>query len=1283
MTRFLAQFPIPSTLLNKRRVLQLCLGIVVALFTLPLNAQPKPTDDSESADESARSGSKAPKEAAGEKKTVKGTDSDKTKKPDGEVSEEAKASGDEKTSDEAETSETGEASGEAQASADSIQPKAQKCVAIERKKGGTDAALTAADEAKRRADDAEASAELAALNKEVGSFGIQVEEYRADVKRIVELQYERRRRRIKARYSKLIQDLTKEERTRRVAAIERFEKFLAKYPNNVRYTPDALFRLAELYFEQANDIYIAAQEKFDELSLAFDEGKVEEEPRPPEQDYSRTIALFERLINSWPKYRNMDGAYYLRGYCQAEMGEYVKSRQSFLALVKRFPKSRFAPETWTRIGEYFFDDNKLAQAINAYSKVLQFKTSGYYDKALYKLAWTYYRNDQYVEAIDRFRRLIEFSDLKAKQTGRAGSDLRKEAVQYLAISLQEDDWDGDGEPDANSGFPRVMQFVTGDRSYDVEVLRELAEIFFNNAKFPEAIATIRFLLKTFPTHEGNPELHSRMISAYHRQQRRDDAFSERDRLSSSYGPGTQWYEANRDKPKTLQSAEELMEDALKMATQYHHTEAQKARRRAEQGDLSAESVAVAEYAAAAEAYERYLARFPKSEDAYTLNFFYGECLYYSGKFARAAVQYEKVRDSLLGSKFKESAAFFGILSREKAVREQIVAGQISPKPSLVGKTPGVVAAAPSTEDDDNDGLVREITPEPIPTAVQELVDSRRRYIDECLVSSEDATRLPRNVYNLAEVYFDYKHFKEARAWYAWLIERYPKQKFAGYAAANLIETYRQANDWKKMAEWAEKIAAAGLGREFDDEIRTLKVGALFKTAKRLHEDGKHEQAAREYMRLVDENPGNRFADRALNNAAVAFEDIRRFESATKAYERIYRKYPKSEFVEHALFRVGVNSERFYDYDKAIRTYLKLVAQFPQSKHRADALYKAAKKQEQTQQYREAAKNYERYVALFPDRKDTAETFFEAAKVYRKLGDTKNEIRIYEKFLREYGNYPDQNSRSLKGIARIADIYQSQGKRRKAAVTWQRVIDEFNRRGMQFGTNDAQHPARATFELVENDFARYERLKPKGSLKNQRRIIVDMQRWVKQLRKRYEDVLQYKYPSWNIAALYRRGHIFQLFAESLYDAPVPKNLSAEEEDVYRTTLEDVALPIEDEAVKNYEVAVTKARELKIVNEWTKRIFQSLNKYKPADYPLFKEERRVVIERQMTAPRLIDLSPPKEKPKGEDIPKPEAAGSETDSASAPDDKAVETAEDSSVKESQPEDTPEKSSDEEVGQ
>ena len=133
--------------------------------------------------------------------------------------------------------------------------------------------------------------------------------------------------------------------------------------------------------------------------------------------------------------------------------------------------------------------------------------------------------------------------------------------------------------------------------------------------------------------------------------------------------------------------------------------------------------------------------------------------------------------------------------------------------------------------------------------------------------------------------------------------------------------------------------------------------------------------------MVDENPGNRYADRALNNAAVAFEKIRRFESATKTYERIYREH-KEQDVEEALFQVGVNSERFYDFDKAITTHLQLVGQFPQSTHRADSYIKRRCCKNGPKDIAKRLKTMSDTRPYFYE-KDTAETFFRAGKTYEK------------------------------------------------------------------------------------------------------------------------------------------------------------------------------------------------------------------------------------------------------------------------------------------------------------
>src|SRR5690606_19066065 len=95
--------------------------------------------------------------------------------------------------------------------------------------------------------------------------------------------------------------------------------------------------------------------------------------------------------------------------------------------------SRFSGETWLRIGEYHFDydvtSGGMAHAISAYRRVLVDPEDRNYNLALYKVAWSYYRAFRYPDAVKTFAALVEWSDEERKRTGRAGSELRSEAVQ--------------------------------------------------------------------------------------------------------------------------------------------------------------------------------------------------------------------------------------------------------------------------------------------------------------------------------------------------------------------------------------------------------------------------------------------------------------------------------------------------------------------------------------------------------------------------------------------------------------------------------------------------------------------------------------------------------------------------------------------------------------------------------------------------------------------------------------------------------------------------------------
>jgi TolA-binding protein len=305
---------------------------------------------------------------------------------------------------------------------------------------------------------------LEEMEKDVQHFATMVTEYRSTAREILKRAFKDKAKAINAKYDPQIDINDKQAREYRRDAIGMFEAFLLKYPNDKRWTPDAMFRLAELYYEKSAEEYLDADEAY---KKALDTPSPPDTP-PPRVDHTPTINLYRRLLTEFPSYRFLDAAYYLLGFCLGEMGEDQQAKQALLALVcsNRFkpldtpvptPKpsprapgasanaadedfykectpvrkeSKFIPEAWTRIGEFHFDNpNELKFAIAAFRKVLTFKDSPYYDRALYKLAWSYYRDNRFPESVREFDNLVKYADQRTAAGQKVGSDLRPEAVQ--------------------------------------------------------------------------------------------------------------------------------------------------------------------------------------------------------------------------------------------------------------------------------------------------------------------------------------------------------------------------------------------------------------------------------------------------------------------------------------------------------------------------------------------------------------------------------------------------------------------------------------------------------------------------------------------------------------------------------------------------------------------------------------------------------------------------------------------------------------------------------------
>jgi len=1061
--------------------------------------------------------------------------------------------------------------------------------------------------------------ELADFLEAHARFDAEVAEFRKDVQLIIERKFEDRRASLTDAYEAQIRELEKDERVQRLAAEERFEKFIALYPSEPRYTPDAMFRLAELYYEHTKDDQRTAQLAYQEKLKSLAAG--EEPPVEPLARFDKSVGLYHRLIERFPSYQLIDGVYYLLGYVLDQQGENDEAQAIFAQVISKFPRSKFVPEAWMRIGEHYFDTVEtdatpdLKRAAEAYAHLRAYPDHPLYDKALYKLGWTYYRIDNYDEAVGAFAQLIDTYAAAQKAQSDAGDksaagpvntgELRAEALQYTAVSFADEAWGG--METAKAFFAKL-----GGRPWEGEVYRKLGDIYFDQSKHAAAIEAYRRVLQQAPDAPEAPQIQQRIVQAYEREREFEQAWKERDLLVKQFGEGSPWYETNKKDPEVIGKTRDLMERSLYSSAVFHHQQAQSYKKA---GKLD---VALKEFQAAALSYATYLSRFPHAKNLYETRFFLAETLYNSLQFEQAAAMYAQVRDDQTDGRYLNESAYAVVLSIQHEADRLERAGKL--------QTPPLRKASERSG--------QKIAPEPLP----ELLAKEVTATDLFLRLQPRDEKAPELAYRAAELYYRFDLFDEARKRFAQLIETWPNSPVAEFAANLTLETYLAESDWQKVEQFSQarlkNKKVAGKRRE---ELSGIAMGARFKRATQLMDDKKYEDAAKLFLAAVDEDPKILFADKALNNAAFCYQQELRYDSALKTYERLFTQYPSSTLADTALFLVGFSAEKSFDFDKAISIYEKLVDKYAQSPKRADALYNEAHALERLQRYREAQRAYARYADLFPDKEDAPAMLYTGALVAERSKDWKQEIQDLTDFVRKFNRNQKQSERVIQAYLKIGLAFKQLGNESSARQSFEEAVTQFDRRKLQ--PSDAlasAAAAEAKFNLAEQELQGYDRIRieahGRGSAfdKSLKSALTRKAEEREKILAQYRDVaVKYKRPDWIVAALYRVGYIDERFSAALTEAPVPpelKRLGDEYVAQYQDTLSQASIPIDERAMDAYKKAIETARELRIANEWTRKILESLDKYDHKSFPLLKDARQELLAEPYSATGLTTLDEP---------------------------------------------------------
>jgi len=1099
---------------------------------------------------------------------------------------------------------------------------------------------------------AEQVAALREMEAEVDRFSQSGRSYRSAIVSILRREYAQRRRDREQGYSRQIREEERLQNDAREAAIRAFERFIRRYPTDATYTADAMFRLGELYYERA--------------AIAFaDATDADPSATPGHPDFTPTINLYRDLVARFPGYRRIDGVYYLIGYCLNEMGNLEEARMAWLNLVcsnhytytgtpvapaaEAEPEpepeadpnaahpaaeilapppapeapfvdpyldcqpitseAEFISETWLRIGEYHFDfdfePHFLERAISAYSHVLSNPEDRNYNLALYKVAWAYYRASRYPEAIASFATLVDWSDREQERTGRAGSELRAEAIQYLGITYAYDDWNEDQIPDINEGLPSAIQrlqdpsLLPQDRPWTAEVYFHTGQVFFDQAQYDLALEVWELALRRFPLHHRAPEITLQMARAARRmdQRERELAISAD---ATRYLPGGEWYDANQDHPREQRQAEEMAEQILIQQAIQHHQQATELRRRAVRDqDEAVLQQAIDAYNLAADAYRRYIELYPNRPDAYELQYNLAECLFWSEQYEGAAQAYAAVRDSNLDDQFLSISARRVVESLKRLLDQSVQRGEIT------------VATEPPTPA----GSPLRVNPIQMPELVQRVAQAREVYLARVDDRADSEHVRSSYDFNNALLLYAYGYWPQARERFTRIfLERCngPTASSEGQTAYenlnNMAVALEQRDEVVRLAGQLEELNCSftpdGTAPERNEEFcqseagqrdpicqaRIIRMDARFDAAMQHYREARgstpesqlcpdpvtprsrelYELSATEMVNSVNSQPNHPDAPVALIQAAVALECTSRNDSAMRIYSRVIdevgaRRAANAEETQRnngilasAYFRLAYAANRNFDYDSAIRNYRVLAddQRFAGAEHaerRTDALINAARIYEYQQNYQQAAEYYRRAADAVTDVGEQRSARYRVAEMSFRRRDYAGTVREMQAFIDRYRNDGGAGELLVQAAWRIAESRLALRQERDYRTALTNVVSTYGRPGQQPGSLAAEYAAQARFTIANEGLAPLRetvRVAPGSQPTVQsfvqaiRSQIDEDARQVRGVVDGYAPVLAYRRPTWTIAAFVQQGQAYEILASAIINAtltPLPADL----------------------------------------------------------------------------------------------------------------------------------------------
>lgn len=1033
--------------------------------------------------------------------------------------------------------------------------------------------------------------------------------------------------------------------------------------------PDLLFRLAELQAQRAANLQFQIMEHYNDLDAARGKKaknrikkKIKRRKRARRAALDDAIETYERAsARRYQNYAGADDLLFYYAHTLSERKKHDRAREVFAQLIADHPGSDHIPDAWAVFGDYYFSRGSLANAEDAYDKVLKFPNAQAYTYALYKKGWVQLNLDRNQDALETFYKVIGLTKNDPTKRRLADSARHDFARAYSHVGKAKL---------ALKTFERI------DEPSAFAMLGFLADLYVEHGKANRAIYILREMMVAKPRHREvcnwQYTVAELMLAAGDSFAQKADEIENLVTLYTAYAERTGLPDGYLDDCRT--SAATL---AGTMARTWHNT------------GVTTRNVEILDQSA--RMYEVYLDAFTGEDDFLETEYFYAELLWAAGEMDTADI-----------SRWEKAAgAFTRVVKRNKASRPQIKAAawgavlswknalNISPAPEL----PDPVSASPDEVP----------ARKKIPANRKKMLEAFRLYIDNVDDATDDV--LVELELTTGETYARYNRFSSAVKWFEKILTEHPDHELAMPAAHLLLDSLILSRRYDDMIEWVTELASRSAFMKANEPLRDRVVAIRrMYLRKRVEEVYARAEQTGDLATFVD--CGERYhaiyesdkeaADNAevLYNAGVCFERGKSLGAAVQMFDALQSRYADSPEAQRGLARLGGIYASIAYYDIAIDLLedygRKYGGEDDADEALSDAVFYAKGIGDGDRAIRLTNFFVKQYGAKYPDQ--AASALFNLTAVYEERGDEVALIEHLRRYIDEFGKTGGidrhiaayarlgvaQWDRSCpvetvngacvkvtreRSVARARAGRSGTAQRQCGPETKIKVrVHDRNRRQVkaaQKAFNKAvslwnngkaidalvagddrarrkafvqRHVASAQFHLAESLYERFlalefpakldfDKRNPKKRKKSQKRfndwLTERTSRGVK-ANEAYKALIDSTIDAhYAIASAARIGQISQSFAHTLYTAEIPKNVRtgkwAEDKIMsYCEALEDEAMPLEATSLAAFEVCLETSTELSWFNEWSKLCEHELGQMRPEDFPTAAEVHADAIQ-----------------------------------------------------------------------